>query len=165
MSSNAADSWAGVAVKTGFGVVLISTGVVIFAGTIFVDLCEMIFGQPFGNADSRFLGMMATGIFGPILIIGVLAMTLYLSFDRCRSWKVALINSAAAIYCMVAPAVLSVFSGDVLGFYFLLPAVMLGKVFGSSVGWYLGSIIQFVVGAWLMGWLHPFRLRPEQKVS
>ena len=167
----ATDSRAKAAVKAGGAAVLICTGVVIFAGRLFVDVVELIYGQPFGFADSRFLGMMLTGLATPILVMAVPAFTLYLATSRCRSFGYGLVTTVIALLLMVGPFALSgILSLFHRGFWLLIllyPAVLLGIGTGSWVGWYLGAVIQLGVGAWLLGWLDRFRsaLRDDERFS
>jgi hypothetical protein len=145
-----------VAIKTGAATVLICSGVIFFAARLFFDVYEMVEGRPLEKPGSFAVGMMFVGLVMPFLALGAAVFTFLISVSRCHTKAVGVITAASALALMTGLVVLPFVFRDLNFLMLLFPAVWLVKSMGPSVGWYLGSCMQFALGAWLLGWLDRF---------
>jgi hypothetical protein len=134
----------GLALATGIGALLITTGVYLGAGRVWLDI-----GRPPGSAP-RFYSYLIRmpPVVGAMLSIGAVGFIFLVCKARClKLWQgvvTALVTLAFAAYLKLAPGVL----------WLLLPAVFLGVAMNGSLGFYIGGALQLALGAWLIGWLH-----------
>jgi hypothetical protein len=134
------------------GSVLIPTGVGFAAMRAFFDIHEIANGGPIGKPGVYAVGMMGAFFILPPVAIGAVIFAFVVCLLRCQTRAHGFASALAALGVIIA---LFAFSE----LRFLFPAVLLGKLTHSSVGWYLGSVIQLGLGAWLLGWIDGFRQR------
>jgi hypothetical protein len=159
MQTRTQESAATVALKTGSAAVLICSGIIFLAARMFFDVYELIEGQPLEKPGSYAVGMMFAGLVLPFLALAALAFTFSVSMSRCSTSALGLATALGALLVMTLPFVCSFAVRELRFLILLYPAPLLARGIGSSVGWYLGSVIQLYVGAWLLGWLGRFTSR------
>ena len=148
--------------KTVTAVVLICSAVVFLAVQMVFGSYELLQGRSVEKPESFAIGMAFVGLVLPFLVLGTIAFTFFISLRHGPTWPLGLVAAVSALTLIgilfVMPFIIRDFRFSML----LLPAFLLGKSTGSSVGWYLGSTIQLAVGAWLLGWLDSFAARRAQ---
>jgi hypothetical protein len=137
-------------VSSVLGSVLIPTAVGFIAMRAFFDIQEIAQGGPIGKPGVFAVGMMGAFLILPPVVIGAVIFAFAACLSRCEAKAIGVISALAAIAVTFA---LFIFRPLLL----LFPAVLLGKLTHSSVGWYLGSMLQLGAGAWLLGWVDRFR--------
>lgn len=149
--------------KIGAGTLLICSGTVYLAAFFFFDLFELIQDHPMEAPGSFPVGMMLIGLVLPVLFIGAAIFTFFTCISRCRTKETGIITAVSSLALMTGLIMLPFVLRE-LGFLSLfLPAVLLGHLMWGSSGWYLGSCIHLILGAWLLGWLDRFTRRRVTK--
>lgn len=133
------------ALKAGGGFVLIGTAVVLMIGRIVLDLVEAEHGGKIGKP-----GIYGVGVIALIVALPIMAFVLPLlgraCVTRCKNIGAGVATTLVALLTMMV-----LFSAR--EFRWFLPAYFFGRLTGTSVGYYVGSGIQLVLGAWLLGWI------------
>lgn len=140
------NSHLGVAFSSVLGVILIATGAESAILRAFYDVEVLANGGPFGKPGIYAVGIVAIVFVLPPILIGAFVFTFAVCMKRCQVKWHGCLAAIIALACLTSLVLLR----DLRSF---LPTVLLGTLTGSSVGWYIGSIFQITVGAWLQGWI------------
>ena len=139
-------------VSSALGSILICTGAGALALKVVYDAEVVFYNHP------GMPGIYAIGFGAAFLVLPILAfLSIFFCFATCigRSksvWQGILSFLAAMI--VIFSAVL------IRPFRSMLPAASLAALFHSPLGWYLGAVIQLLLGAWFLGW---FTLRTNSR--
>lgn len=136
----------GRAITSLLGAILVPTGVGFAAIRALFDIFEFANGGPIGKPGVYGLGMIAVVFMLPPVALGTLIFALAICRSRCQTR-----TQGFACALAVVAVVLAVVSAPET--WFLFPAVLLGKLSQSSIGWYIGAAIQIGLGAVLLGWM------------
>jgi hypothetical protein len=135
----------GVAITTGLAILLINTAVYCAAGRAYLKIWnhpDYVIPPP----AHEIIGL--SSFLRWVLMIGFIFFTFTVCRIRCgKQW----LGTLVAVITLGMTALL-LFSPIIL-FILVLPAFFIGLTTDSSAGYYIGSAIQIIVGAWLLGWL------------
>jgi hypothetical protein len=134
----------GLAIITGLAILLINTGVYCAAGRAYLKIWnhpDYVIPPP----AHEIIGL--SSFLRWVLMIGFIFFTFAVCRIRCgKQWQGILVSVIT-----LGMTVLLLFSPIIL-FLLVLPAFFIGLTTDSSAGYYIGSAIQIIVGAWLLGW-------------
>jgi hypothetical protein len=138
-------SSAGLAITTGLAILLINTAVYCAIGRAYLTIRnhpDYVIPPP----AHEIIGL--SSFLRWVLMIAFVIFTFTICHIRCgKQW----LGTLVAVIALGMTALL-LFSPIIL-FLLVLPAFFIGFATDSSSGYYIGSALQIIVGAWLLGWL------------
>lgn len=142
----------GLAVTSGLAALFISTGIYCAIGRFSLHLYHLhhpdaIFQPPYGH-DAIIMYKSVERI----LMLGFAVFTFAVCFMRCQKRWQAFIVGIIVLGILALPRF---FPGSLAA----VPAFIIGMGTNSSFGFYIGSVLQIVFGAWLLGWFSRRRIQ------
>src|SRR5262249_15507395 len=138
----------GRAASSALGSVLVLSAIAFAAMRAFFDVAQLVNGAEVGKPGLFGVGMVFGLMIFPPLAIGGGFFICNVCVARCEWPRHGWLSALAAILLILGVFVIPPARIALA----LLPPLVLGAVMKSSLGWYLGSALQFGAGAWLLGW-------------
>lgn len=142
----------GRAITTGLAIFFMNTGIYCLAGRLDLEISKIFhhsYVLPLGAKEIIEMSVFVKWL----LIVGFAFFT----FGVCsaRSGKVW----QGIMIAMITYAITLLFMSPGMPLVILVPAFLFGFITNSSVGYFFGSALQFVAGAFLLGWMGQPRIR------
>lgn len=149
-----------VLLKTSVAIALICTGFVFSFGAAFFHISEILEG-PLGYQGRVAVGMLFCVTALPILGLASLVFSYFIIKKRCQTLKEAIILATSSLLLCTIPFILGVTSQYMRELILIYPAVLLARIAGSY-GFFVGSVIQIIIGGLMLGWFERRTKAPEE---
>lgn len=150
--SDAARSPLCLALTSGLASLLICTAVYFATGRIMRDIITAR-GLDRGTAPGTWgeLSFIYPGITWSLFLIGALCFTFYVCYHRSLKESHGVVTAIVS-FGIIASLVFGPMLAPGLSYlYLVFPTVLVGLGTRSSAGFYIGAVLQVIVGAWLLG--------------
>jgi hypothetical protein len=143
----------GLAVTSGLGTFFICTGIYAIVGRVSLHIFYVHHPEFILPPNAHDFIIIYSSIWR-LLMVGFAVFTFAICWLRCqKKWQavvVAIISLGMAAALRFMP-----------WFLYFVPALAIGFTTNSSAGYYIGSIFQIGVGAWLLGWFNGRKIQNE----
>jgi len=142
------------ALFTCLGIIFVSTAVLMISQRFFFDLQATSHGGPIGKPGIYGVGLL----FAPFVILWLIVTTVFcqrICDNRMASQKLATLLALLSFILTLA----FLWQRDLRPF---LPAIILRRQLGLPPG-YIGPLMQFLLGAFLLGWVKIWLLKIRKK--
>ncbi len=101
--------------------------------------------------------MMSTAIKWPLMVV-------FFVFTLVVCWMRSGRKGMAIIVAIISFGITALLLSFKMPFFVVLPAFFLGMVTHSSIGYFVGSALQIIVGGWLLGWFNKAKIQGENPI-
>lgn len=135
-----------IAITTGLATFFINTGIYYAVGRINLNIFKLLHPDYVVPPYVHEIINMSTPVKW-LLTVGFVVFTFIVCWMRCRKNRQAIVVAIIALALTTLLLYPSRFP-----IVFILPAFFIGFATDSSAGYYVGSTLQIIIGAWLLGW-------------